>query len=368
LFREEEGNVKIARTWILLGVMVTGAIGGRAELRAQPASEPAPADEDRIVIDDQDMPWSQGVPIADRAAARDLFREGNQLIRFLRPAKAVEKYEAALARWKHPAFHYNLALAQRSLDKEVEARASFERALRYGKEGLGEEEYQEAQKQLGELTRQLGRIRVTCRLAGAEVTLDGVTLFTGPGSYEGWAKATGHELTARKTGYMPVARQVTVSPGELQDVDLKLITLSEAADASRRWAVWKPWLVVAVGGAVAAAGGVLHRSASGNFDRFDRRVEQRCTVPEPGLPPGCPKDDPALRELDPILSRAERQRKIVMGSYIAGGSLITAGVLLLYLNRTRLETRGFSDQLAGTVGVIPLVSERTLGVQMTLGY
>lgn len=354
------------RTWILLGVTIAGVPGGRAELRAQPAGEPAPIVDDPIVIDDPDRPWSRGVPLEDRAAARALFLEGNQLIRSLRPAKAIEKYEAALRRWKHPAFHHNLALAQLSLDREVEARESFERALQHGPEGLGEEGYQQARKQLGDVTRQLGRIRVTCGLAGAEVTWNGATLFTGPGRYEGWAKAASHELEARKAGYMPVTRRVMVSRGAVQEVDLRPITLREAADASRRWAVWQPWLVVAAGGAVAAAGGVMHGFAASSFERYDRRVEQRCTVLEPGLPPGCPKGDPGLRELDRILGRAERQQRIAVGGYIAGGSLIAGGVLLLYLNRTRLE--GTDERPAPGLAIGPLMFEGTVGVQVTSGH
>jgi hypothetical protein len=33
---------------------------------------------------------------------------------------------------------------------------------------------------------------------------------------------------------------VTVAAGELRDVELELVTLIQATDATRRWAAWKP--------------------------------------------------------------------------------------------------------------------------------
>ena len=185
-------------------------------------------------------------------------------------AQAAEKYTTALSQWKHPGFYFNLALAQLNLGQEIEARENLEKALQHGEEPLGAEEFKEAQKQLQEVERQLGRIHISCQTPGAEVTMDGVTLFTGPGSYQGWAKAKTHELTAKKQGYLSEARRVTVSFGQLQDIELKLVTLSEAEDTSRRWATWKPWSVVAAGSAVAAAGGVLHALAFRNFNAYDK--------------------------------------------------------------------------------------------------
>ncbi len=348
-------------------MMVAGVIDGHAELRAQPASEPAPAGDDPVVIDDPDKPWSQGVPIEDRAAARELFREGNRLLRVPRPAKAVEKYAAALARWKNPAFYYNLALAQLSLDKEIEARESLERALQYGAEGLGEDELQEARKQLQDVTRQLGQIIVTCQLPGAEVSLDGVPLFIGPGSYRGWVKARDHELTAKKAGYLSEATRVTVSPAGLHEIDLNLITLTQATDASRRWAVWKPWMVVAAGGAIAAAGGGLHALSARSFTRYDTDFEKLdCAKGFP--PPGCPADEPGLEGLNERRSSARRQQAIAVGSYVVGGSLIATGVVLLYLNRPRPPEQGASGPPARNLAVLPEIAGDRFGILVSVSH
>ena len=329
-------------------------------LHAQPADGPA-------VTGDDDKPWNQGVPQQVREAARDLFLEGNRLFRIPLFGKAAEKYEAALGKWKHPAFYFNLAVAQLNLGQDVEAHENLERALKHGEEPLGADEFREAQKQLREVERQLGRIRVTCQTNGAEVTLDGVALFTAPGSYQGWVKAKPHEIAAKKPGYLSVAKRVTIAPGGLQDLELKLFTLSEAANSGRRWSVWQPWAVVAVGGAIAAAGGGLHAIASRNFNSFDEQFQQLPCVADPMQgSSGCTEDEVGS-VLNDQLKRARRQQMIAVGGYIAGGTLLAAGVVMLYMNRPRLVEQGAEgSSSAGRVVIVPAVSADLLGVLVSV--
>jgi len=382
--------VKPVRIWIYFGGLVIGLFCGLSPLAAQPASKPVPTDVDpdptkddldlddedaasandkTIVTDDDNKPWSQGVSAEERKVARKLFLEGNRLFRIPLFAKAAEQYMAALSKWKHPAFYFNLALAQLNLSKEIDARENLERALQHGEEPLGVEQYQEAQKQLKEVRRQLGQLRVICRTPGAEVTLDGVTLFIGPGSYQGWTKAKTHEITAKKAGYLSEARSVTVRSEGIQDVDLKLVTLSEATDASRRWATWKPWAVVAAGGSITAIGGGLHVLASRNFNDFDKEfLALPCVTTNKDLAvPGCPKDD-IPSTLNDRLSLAKTQQTIAVGAYVVGGSLMVVGAVLLYLNRPQLIEQRATRLSAGSVSAIPVVSADLLGVLVKVGY
>ncbi len=364
-----EGIVKTVRTWIFLGGAIAGLLCGHASLRAQPAGAPVPVDDDPVVIDGPDKPWSQGIPIASRSAARELFLEGNRLFWIPLFARAAEHYTAALARWKHPAFYFNLALAQINLGHEVEAKDSLERALAHGEEPLGAKAFQEGRKRLQEVKRQLGRIRVICRTPGAEVTLDGAMLFVGPGSHEGWVKARPHELTAKKTGYQSEARRVTVSAGKILEVDLSLVTLTQAADASRRWAAWKPWAVAAAGGVVMAAGGGFHALAFRNFNAHDLKFQGlACADPQGGVLPGCPRSDPELTTLNRLLKRARLQQEIAVGSYVAGASLIAAGVGLLYMNRPRLAEHGVAGPSSRHMTIIPAGSSDELGVIVRVSY
>lgn len=351
---------------LFVGVTVACLLCSYASLRAQPVSAPVPTadettqagsdpahDNETVVVnDDPDRPWVQGVPLESRVAARELFLEGYRLAELSAYRGAADKFTAALAQWKHPSFYFNLGLAQLHLGQEVEARENLVNALKYGEAPLGAEYFREAQKRLQDLSRQLGRLRVTCRTPGAAVTLDGVTIFIGPGTHERWTRAKSYELTAKKAGYQSEARRVVVSAGELLDVDLSLVTLTQAADISRRWASWKPWAVMASGALTVAAGGVLHGFAFRNFDKFDAEVVAICPSK------GCLEGEVNSH----ILNQARRHQEYAIGGYIVGGSLIITGALLLYMNRPGLTTQERQRLPYPKVSVYPSVTADILGV------
>lgn len=332
----------------ILAAAVLCALGHPARV----AADPAPA----IKLDGDDKPWNRGVPLPVRETARDLFLEGNRLFHIPVYPRAADKYVAALARWKHPAIYFNLALAQLNLGQEVEAHDSLQQAVEHGADPLGPEQFAEAQRQLHELERQMARIRISCATPGAEVSLDGAVVFVGTGSRERWVRAAAHEVTAKRPDYLSEARRLTVAPGQVQDVDLHLITLSEAQDSGRRWRPWKPWAVVAAGGAIAIAGGVIHALSYKNFKDFDNGVSRLpcataggCTAQQIG---------PALGDQ---LSAANRDQKIAAGAYIAGGTVVAAGVLLLYLNRPRLAEDDGAHAPTGSVAIVPAISPDAIG-------
>lgn len=347
----------------ILGTLVVGLLVGATPLRAEPAgSQLVPVAGDPLVINGPDKPWSKGISIEKRAAAKELFSKGNELFMQMLFARAAERYTAALGMWRHPAIYFNLGIAQLNLGKDVEARESLEMALKYGQEPLGEKAYQVAQSQLQEVERQLGRIRVICRTPGAEVTLDGAKLFVGAGSYEGWVKAKTHDLTAKRDGYQVEARQVNVSAGDLQEIDLSLFTLIQATDMRRRWSPWVPWGVIGVGGAIAASGGVLFMLASRNVDAFDTDFASLSCAQTHGCSQAQLDNGPNQQ-----LALGRRQQVMAQGAYILGGSLIATGVVLLYLNRPRL-TEGPMRAPAKRLTVAPSISGEVLGVSMGLTY
>jgi hypothetical protein len=308
-------------------------------------------------------PWSLVVSPEERKAARALFLEGNRLFRVPLFARAVAQYKAAIARWKHPAFYFNLALAQINLDDNVAARDSLARAMAYGAEPLGDDRFQEAQKQLRDLEGTLGKIRISCQTKGAEVTLDGDTLFIGPGSYDSWIEAGDHEVTAKKSGYLAEARKITVPKGKKQEVDLRLITLNEASDKNRRWATWRPWAVVAGGAAIVASGGILHSRSSSNFEAYDDDfIRLPCVTTEGST--GCAKDDlpPSMGER---LDRARLQQKLAIGGYAVGGAILATGAVLLYMNRPRtIEEAPNTSQIS----IAPDVSPSSLGFVLSVSH
>jgi tetratricopeptide (TPR) repeat protein len=334
---------------MLLVLVAIGLAHETAPLRAQPANE-------AVMAGAENAAWNRGVPAETRQAARDLFLEGNRLFKIPLFTQAADKYMAAIGKWRHPAFYFNLAVTQLNLGQQLEAHQNLQQALKHGPQPLGEDRYAEAQKQLKEVEAKLGRIRVSCPIDGAEVTLDGDPLFTGPGSREDWVKASAHQVTAKKPEYVTQARRVAVAAGKLETLDLSLQKLME----DRPWAVWKPWAVIGPGAAFAVAGGVFHALSARKFAAYDDNF-----LKLPCASKGC-MDSEIRPGMKAQLDRAELDKKLAIGGYISGGSLIALGVVLLYMNRPHLKEQGTSESPAAGVAVVPTISADSLGVLITV--
>jgi hypothetical protein len=367
LRRGARGNVKMKTPWIVIGVIVCGLIAISSPLHAQVPSAPsapstpsAPGGAPSAVGGDHE-PWNRGVPAEVREAARAVFLEGNRLFNIPLFAQAIEKYLEALATWKHPAFYFNLALAQLNVGQDVEAHDSLEQAMKYGAAPLGDNELQEARKQLVEIERRLGRLRISCPTPDAEVTLDGVTLFTGPGNREVWVRAKAHEITAKRPAYITQVKRVTVSAGALQAVELPLRKLLE----DRPWSAWKPWAVVGTGAVIAAAGGVLHALSRRDFRTYDSGFPNLSCAAM-----GCTEQeiDEERPGLSAKLRRAQLEQKLAVGGYIAGGAALVAGVVLVYLNRPRLAEQEGAGPRGPGMALAPVVSSDSLGVLVTVSH
>ena len=354
--------MKLDKIWISSVVLV--AVLGAAELaRAQGAAVPsitANIDAPNIA-GAENMPWNRGVAEATRAQARATFLEGNRLFKIPLFSQAVEKYGEAIDKWKHPAFYFNLAIAEINLGRYLEARDHLVRAMEHGAEPLRADRFAEARKQLLEVEHHLGRIRVRCPTSDAEITLDGATLFTAPGTRDVWVTPRAHEVTAKKPEYTTQARRVTVAAGAVETVDLSLRKLVE----DRPWAVWKPWAVVAAGAVIAGASGALHAVSARGFNDYDSGfVKLSCAAM------GCTQQQ--IDEGDPHLGRqlerAQLEQRIAVGGYIAGGAIIAGGVVLLYLNRPHVMERDDPHPAGAGVAVTPVLSTDAIGVQVTVRH
>ena len=339
-------HVKLANLLTCCAV-IAGLSAAPARLHAQPVDAPN-------IAGDENMPWNKGVPQDVRAAAREAFLEGNRLFKIPLFSRAVEKYDEALDKWKHPAFYFNLAVAQINLGQWLEARESLELAMKYGPDPLRADRFEEAKKQLVEVQRHLARLRVSCATPGAEVTLDAAPLFTGPGQREVWVTASAHEVTAKKTDYGTQARRVAVAPGAQEAVELTLRKMV-LEDPPK----WKYWTLVAAGAGVAAASGALHGLSAHDFSTFDSGFAKLSCATT-----GC-KQDQIGSQLNSRLNRARLEQKIAVGGYIAGGALVATGAVLLYFARPRLVEQE-DTTLRGGVSLAPVVSSDMLGVAVTV--
>jgi hypothetical protein len=153
--------------------------------------------------------------------------------------------------------------------------------------------------------------------------------------------------------------------GEVQSLDLKLITLSEAANVSRRWAVWKPWTVVIAGGVFVATGGAFHARSSQDFTQYDSQFSSLPCVNAP--PHGC-KTTNIPDDLKAKLNSARQERDLAVAGYVVGGGLIATGVVLLYMNRPRLFEQPTTSSPAGRVAVVPTVSAEMVGILIRMRH
>src|SRR4051794_24436830 len=88
--------------------------------------------------------WSVGVTVEQKATAQKLLEEGNARFVERDYATALQKYQAAVAVWDHPAIRFNMVRCLIQLDKPVDAADNLKLALKYGAQPLEEAVYNEA--------------------------------------------------------------------------------------------------------------------------------------------------------------------------------------------------------------------------------
>ena len=311
-----------------------------------------------------DAPWNQGENLAQRrAAARAVFREANDLARKRFHASATAKYKQAIELWPHPAFSYNLAVAQQQLDQLVEAHANLERALAHGPEHLAGRDT-EARQQIARIESELSPIEVTCAEPGAEVMLDGKGLFTAPGAHRGVVRPGAHQLVATRHGLPNVVEQIVTSPGERSRFVVRF-EYPVVEDRVRRWAGWKSYAVAGTGAALLLAGAALDWHSTRVFDEYDRRFLEACAndVCTPAM------ESPALAQRR---SRGESEQRLAVIGYAAGGVALATGVALTYLGRERVvhrragvtpgeESAQASNAITGSI--TPVIAPSVIGVR-----
>lgn len=310
-----------------------------------------------------DRPWARGVSPEDQEIALARFAEGNILLKDSLFAQAADTYREALAHWSHPRIHYNLALALLSLDQPIAVYENLQAAMRYGADGLDPDKHNQARGYLALIGQQLARIEVRCDEPGAEVTLDGKLLFTGPGSQKTLVRIGEHRLIASKRGYLTASRPISLLPGQELRVGLELMALDRVTESRRHWSAWKPWTVVGGGTALALAGGYLHWQSSQGFLAYDEGVADEC---DDGCPDGVSEDLRARHD------RAMLQQRLAIASYAAGGVALATGMVLAYVNRARVVHVDLSDNggsvASAATAVTPMVSPDGIGASATFRF
>ena len=287
------------------------------------------------------------VPLAERRAAQALFVEGTRLVNDGFFVEAEAKYEAALERLNHPGIHYNLAIIKMRLGKPIQADEHFEWAMIHGSEPLGPDKYTHAENYRRLLGDQIGVLDIVCETHDAEVSLNGKSLFTGPGRVKQRVRVGQHQVIARKGELVPDARDVVVAPRETLLIEVAPRDVSTLVTTRRRWRVRTPWAILGAGLAMASSGAILHFRADRNFAGFDRQFGLRCGGN------GCLETE-IPDDLSGQLDRATWQHRLAGAAYGIGAAAAAAGLIMVYLNRPRILREETMD-VGERISFVPLV-------------
>jgi len=309
-------------------------------------------------------------PAADpqaKAQAQGLLTVGWTLYEKGDYAGALEKFNAAYTAYPSPKLLFNIGQANRDLGRPVEAMEAFEKFLASDTDASSET-IADARKAVAELREKLGRIRIDCETAGAEVNVDGKNVGQTPLPNLVWATPGHHLIAASHPSTTPVLESVDVTAGSVGTVTLRLRlpaipvaaepvpepevspppaapnldlgTSPAPSDARKGWWLGRKWTWVAAGStALLAAGAItVGLAMQSRFDSLDKS----CGGGNPSGP-GCSEGD-----ISSVRTR-EIAANVLWG--LAGAAAVTTGVLFYFEGRPV----SVSPVAGGTTGFIAAV-------------
>lgn len=137
-----------------------------------------------------------------------------------------------------------------------------------------------------------------------------------------------HQVVGVKDGFLTKTFDAVVVGGWAERMAVALEPLAAVGRIEHRWPVWIPWVVFGSGFAIAGAGALLDLSAAADMESYDRSIAQQCGAMA-CMESELPADVRDLRD------RAETKSAFAVGIIVAGAAAITAGGVMLYLNRGR---------------------------------
>jgi hypothetical protein len=301
------------------------------------------------------QPWAQGVSDAQKAEAQKELEAGNTLFLKQQYKEALEKYQAAIAQWDHPAIRFNVVRCLIQLDRPVDASDNLQLALKYGADPLEEAVYNEALNYQKLLAGQIGDLEVTCSQEGVKVTLDGQPLMNCPGKEKRRVSPGSHGLVATKQGFLTKEIQVAVNGGKSSTADIKLIPLEKAAKVVHKWeATWMPWVVFGGGLAIVGVGAGIEWLAIQTMNNYDQQVASQCAVNGCNLDnPTTPEERTTAESLKSLRDDAERQNTIAVSVMVVGGAAAVAGGVMLFINRGKTVYEEPGKAAASAFNVMP---------------
>jgi hypothetical protein len=299
-----------------------------------------------------------------KAHAQELLGQGSKLYQQGDVTGALEKFEAAYVAFPSPKLMFNIGQADRDLGRPVEAIEAFQRFLAEATDA-SPEKMADARRFVAELQMKLGRLRIDCDTAGAEVRVDGKTVGLTPLPGLIWATPGRHQVTASRTDAIPALETVEVQTGSTSTATMRLIPLvapppapvamapaptpvlqtappvsPSPSSASEGWLLGRKWTWVAAGSTVLLAAGAITTGVLMK-SKFDS-LRSSCGAGNPDRP-GCSQSD--------IDSVSSRQTMANVFWALAGAAAVTTGVLFF------VEGRAVSvaPMAGGTTGFVAAV-------------
>jgi len=186
------------------------------------------------------------------AVAKQHFERGAALLGESRWTEAIGELEKARAIYPTAPIHFNLGLAYRGAGRAREAIASFERYRRAVGDSADPLRQAEVNRYLATLRASLGQLQLDVWPAEAAVMVD-----------QEPARSTGlvelnpgvHTVSVTAEGYVPVTRQITLSPGTTVQLQLRLVAITKRAQL--QLAVQVPTANLRVDGVIVGNGHAL---------------------------------------------------------------------------------------------------------------
>lgn len=300
-----------------------------------------------------DEPWYRE-PDADIPRAKALFAQAVDKHQQLVRGDARDLYDQALELWDNPDIRWNLALVLEDLGQYLRAHEQLDVALRWG-DALGAERLREVRDRMQALeARHLARIEASSDEPGAEITLDGQPWFRGAGRKSKLVEPGEHYVAARKEGFFPVTRSVSVAAGHAARGALAMD--ADRLVETRRWPAWRPWIVVTAGAVVTVVGAELAWQASRYRDNARRSFPDACDQYK-----GCdPRVTPAGYD------RAVTDQRLAIAAFVVGGTALAVGLTMAWVNQ--LEVHRTEAHAPDPIEVMPVLSADQAGLSARLQF
>jgi hypothetical protein len=179
-----------------------------------------------------------------KAKAQTLLKEGAKYYENGALVQAFEKFTEAYAQFQSPKLLFNIGQASRDLGRFAEAMSAFERFLDEAPDAPADMTT-EAKKSVSELQGKLGKLRIQCAKAGAEISVDGKLVGVAPLTEPIWAAVGSHQVTARHPATAPAVEDVEVNAGWVHTVVMSLQPVVDVTVAPEPAPVRRPSLKAA---------------------------------------------------------------------------------------------------------------------------